>query len=336
MKNFAIIALLMASTFSINAQVISEDDRADFENYIILNAKYHKHIADNHITDVKRVSYSKKHPEGITKSETKYDSHGNAIENIQYNKHGKFVSHFKYQYNDSNQTTSNIAINKKSKACSGVYYSYDKAGNIIENRSWWKDTGKTVYDWIITYDSKNNPTEAKFYYSKGKLDSRTVYEYYDDGSKKKTTTYSGKGKVTAVWNYDCNPIGKVQESKMKDTSKVCMHYETDKNGNPIKVKEEYTEAGGLFKYRLRKISKYDKDNHFIELITTKMDGKETWHSCVDFDAKGNETEWRQYVPNTTNVKKRVVYTYNNSGDITQAVVYSKSSATGSIIKFVYN
>jgi len=337
MKNFAIAALLMASTFSINAQVISEDDRDDFQNSISKSAKYNKHIADNHITDVKRVSYSKKHPEGIIKSETKYDSHGNAIENMQYNKHGKFVSHFKYEYNDSNRETSNSAINKKNKAYAGVYYSYDKSGNITQNRSWWKDTCKTFYNWIIAYDSRNNPTEAKFYYSKGKLDSRTVYEYYEDGSKKKTTTYNGKGKVTALWNYDCNPIGKVQETKMKDTSKICVHYETDKNGNPIKVKEEYTEGGGwLHKYRLRKISKYDKDNHFIELITTKMNGKETWHSVADFDAQGNQTEWRKYVPNTTNMKQRVVYTYNNSGDITQAIVYSKSSPAGSVIKFVYN
>lgn len=335
MKKFAIAALLTALTFSMNAQVISEDDRADFRNIIIENAKYHKHIADNHITDIKQYSYSKKHPEGIMISEQKYNSHGNIIEYINWNKHGRITYHYKYQYNDSNRITSNIDFNKKGKPRWGYFWSYDKSGNITRNCYWYKDTGNTNYC-VITYDSKNNPTSAKFYYSKGRLYSSVVYEYYDDGSKKKTTSYNRKGKVTAVWNYDCNPIGKLQESKMKDTSKVCVHYETDKNGNPIKVKEEYTEGGRLFKYRLREISKYDKDDHLIEYIATKMNGEETIHNCADFDAQGNETEWRQYVPNTTNIKKRVVYNYNNSGDIVQAIVYSKSSPKGAILKYVYN
>jgi hypothetical protein len=142
--------------------------------------------------------------------------------------------------------------------------------------------------------------------------------------------------MISVWNYDCNPVGKLQESRMKDTSKICVHTETDKNGNPIRIKEEYTQGERLFSKRLRKISKFNKDNQLIEQITTTLDGKEQMHVCRDYNAAGNITETRQYIPNTKNLKMKYVFTYDTSGNLTEMVTYRKSDTTGTVMKYVYN
>lgn len=336
MKKFVIVALLAIPIIRVSAQVIYSDDRDDFQNNLKMTAKYHKHLADNHILDTKEYAYSRKHPEGILRLEVKYDSRGNIIENTIYTKHGKIKYHSKWQYNDNNRMLSSVDLSKKGTSRSGAFWDYDKSGNVTRLRSWWKDTAHITYSYTTEYNPQNNPVQTKIYYSKHKLYSTAVYEYYDDGSKKKTTTYNSKEKVTGIWNYDCNPIGQSQESKMKDTNKICVHYETDKNGNQVKVKEEYTEGGKLFKYRLRKISKYDKNNQLIEQITMKMNGKEIWHSSANYNADGNLTEWYQYAANSTTLKKHWVYTYNTSGDIIQATVYSKASPAGAVIKYVYN
>lgn len=335
MKKSVITSLLMVLALSINAQILYNDNRDDFHTWLTRTSKFHKHIAANHITDAKIYSYSHKHPQGLLVYETKYNLHGDEIENIAYNKHGHIKYHYTYQYNDSNWVTSSVEFQKNNKRQSGRTWSYDKWGNITKSINWWKDTGNIIYEDIVQYDSHSNPLKGKIYYARGKLHDSIAYQYYDDGSKKKTTTYNRKGKITGIWNYDCNPIGKSEESNMKDTSKVCVHYETDKNGNPVKIKEEYTEGGGLFKYRLRKISKYDKDNHIIEQTITKLNGKEKSHSSYDFDAQGNITESRQYIPNSTTIKKRFVYAYDNSGNMIQITAY-KSSVQGSVIKYVYN
>lgn len=336
MKNLTIFSLLTVLTLSLNAQVLPEDDRDNFRNNIIQTAKARKRIEANHIKGVKAYSYTNKHPEGIVRYEINYDSHGNVVDNIQHNKRGRLISDYRYQYDDSNRMVSTAVLNKKGKTTWGGFWRYDKSGNMVQNFYWYRDTGTVTYKWTMAYDLKNNPIESKSYSYKGRLDSRSVYEYYNDGSKKKTTTYNRKGKVIAVWNYDCNPIGKLQESKMKDTSKVCVHYETDKNGNPVRVKEDYTQGGWLVKYRLRKITKYDKDNNVIEYITMKMNGKETHHYSADFDAQGNITEARYSIPNTTNLRERLVYTYDNTGNMAQLTVYKNSSKQGAVFKYVYN
>lgn len=336
MKKLVFAALLLMPVLTIYAQVMYNDDREDFQRQLIQNSKFHKHIAANHITDVKEFSYSHKNPQGLLVFEIKYNLHGDIIENTAYNKHGHIEYDYTYQYNDSDRIASCTGFQGNKNHLMGWNYRYDKWGNMTSNLTWWKDSGNITYQYIAQYDSRKNPLRSKTYYAHGKLHDSVAYTYYDDGSKKKTTSYSRKGKVTGVWNYDCNPIGKLQESKMKDTSKICVHYETDKNGNPVKIKEEYTEGGHLFKYRLRKISKYNKDGHLIEQITTKMNGKEKWHSTSDFDEQGNITAFCSYVPNSTSIKKRVVFVYDGSGNMIQSTAYNKSATAGSVTKYVYN
>ncbi len=336
MKNFFISAFFTISLYNAHAQAFYNDDRDDYRNSLNRMAKFRNHLATNHISDVKVFGYSSKHPDGILFYETKYDIHGNAIENFSYNKHGRLFSHTENQYNDSNLATAHTRYGKNGKMLLGNTYTYNKSGEIIQYQSWEKDTANIIFRQAYEYTANNKPLKVVIYHSGGKLYCTTNYDYYDDGSKKKTTTYNRKGKVIAVWNYDCNPIGKLQESKMKDTSKICVHYETDENGNPLKVEEENTQGGVLFKYRLRKISKLDKDNHIIEYITTTMDGREKIHISNHYDPQGNITEHNEYVPNTKDLKMHYVYTYDSSGDMVQVTGYKKASTTGSITKFVYN
>jgi hypothetical protein len=131
-----------------------------------------------------------------------------------YNR-GKVKMHNSFTFDDSNRMTSFASYNGSGKLKRMNKNTYDKSGNIIEQDFYKKNPNAINKKTIKTYDSRNNITETKAFDKKGNLKTHIEYTYYEDGSKKQTTQYSGKGKVIRIWNFDCNPVGKPEAKKLK-------------------------------------------------------------------------------------------------------------------------
>ncbi|MBN2349003.1 MAG: hypothetical protein JXJ22_09210 [Bacteroidales bacterium] len=118
--------LLSGSAFSQSAKEIRKFD--------VYSKKTWNHLSDN---------------KKVLQLYEKFDTLGNTIEIMDYDKDGKFQKHIKYTYNVNNDKIKEVYL--------------DKDGNIVE----------TV---VYTYDEKLR-TSKKVYNSKNTLISKKTYEY---------------------------------------------------------------------------------------------------------------------------------------------------------------
>jgi hypothetical protein len=338
MKNLIILILFLFAALSINAQAYYLDTKSDVMAMENNTAKYRIHISDNHITSIKSFAYKGDDTVGYLSYQSKFDAKGNVVEQEQFKKNGKIKYHAIYKYDDNNRKTEVTWLKRKDKFNYKQVNTYDEAGNVINYSFYMKRPDNIMWHYIYKYDAKNNMIENTGYDYKNRLFDRTIYSYYDDGSKKQTTMYNDKGRVERVWNFDCNPIGKDVADKLKDTTQVCVKYETDKNGNKIKIKEENNVKGHhffVFNRHLRTISKYDRNDNLLDLATYKMNGKEIRHWSNSYDDKNNFKEHIEYKPNTKDIKLRNVCVYDNSGNVIETMVYKKSDKPDVVYKLVY-
>jgi len=336
MKNLIASILFILSAFFASGQAYYNDSREDLLNSMQRNRNYRARMAAKKITSVQTFVYKHNNPDGSLMFESKYDNRGNITDWITY-KHGKVKSRNSNTYDDSNRVTQFAYYKGNSKLKVMSTNIYDKAGNEIEQDYYWKNPKIITSKIIKTYDNQNNITEAKTFDKKGNLAARIEYTYYDDGSKKRTTQYSDKGKVLRVWNFDCNPVGKLQAKNFKDTSKICVHYETDKDGNPIKVKEEYkgSKGAGMYGKTIRSVSKFDKNNNMIDGAAYNLNGKQLSHWSATYNASGKITEYIMYKDGTQQVDSRTTYTYNSDGNVDESLIYKQSTVPVSSRKYVY-
>jgi hypothetical protein len=333
MKKFFAFVLFFMPVFIVSGQVIYTDSREDFLASMLRSKIFRENIAAKNITSERTIGYNRNDTTGHLIYEARYDTRGNNTDWVAY-KHGKVKMHNTASHDDSSRLTGYASYNGKGKLKSMSTNTYDKAGNLIEQDVYWKNTKTTATKIFKTYDNRNNVTETKSLDSKGKLKNHIVYTYYDDGSKKQTIQYSGTGKVKRVWNFDCNPVGISEAKKFKDTSKVCIHFETDKDGNPIKIKEEYTGAGFLGR-TLRNITKYDKDNNMIDASSYNLKGKQLTHWSASYNQSGRIAEYIMYKAGSQKTWFRTTYSYNNDGNMAESVVYKKAQVPFSTMKYVY-
>jgi len=333
MKKIVAATLLAISACQISAQVIYSDSRKDFLVMLQKNKNFRAHIAAENIASLQTFGYKHNSTVGSLIEESRFDKKGNNTEWFMY-KHGKVKKHNTATFDDSNRATSFTHYTGSGKLKEMITATYDKAGNLIE-QDWYKKDPQTINRKTIkTYDSQNNITESKEFDGKGNLKNRVEYTYYDDGSKKQTIQYSGKGKVLQLWNFDCNPVGKLQAERLKDTNKICIHYETDKDGNPIKVNEEYQGGTGLFGKTYRYITKYNKNNNLIDAAWYNLNGKLISHWSESYNADGKMTEYTIYKGGAQEILYKSIYTYDNSGNMTESILYKKSQVN-STMKYVY-
>jgi len=333
MKKIVAVILLTLPVCLASAQVSYNDSREDILANIQWRKKSRAHIRSNNITSMQLFAYKGTNPVGSLTNEWTFDKRGNTTDYFMH-KHGKIKMHNIFTYDDSDRTTSNASYSESGKLNWMSKITYDKAGNVIEEDYYKKDPQAIKTKTIKTYDSRNNITESKEFDGKGKLKDRVEYTYYDDGSKKQTIEYSGKGKVLQLWNFDCNPVGKLQAAKFKDTNKICVRFETDKDGNPIKVKEEYLGGEGLFGKTYRNVTKYDKNNDMLDDAWYKLNGKLISHWSESYNAAGKMTESIIYKGGTQEIFYKNTYTYDNNDNIAESVFYKKSKLNA-IWKYVY-
>ncbi|HTB08044.1 MAG TPA: hypothetical protein VK806_13930 [Bacteroidia bacterium] len=324
MKRLLATLILITPAFLTIGQANYGDSREELLSTMQKSKKGRAHIVSANIKTIQNFAYKRNAKVGILEYEYRYDNRGNCIEWFIYRKNGKVKVHELNTFDDSNRITMSQYYNGSDKMKSAESRVYDRSGNILEHDFYKRDSKVAKSKTISTYDTKNNITESKMYDKKGKLESRIEYSYYDDGSKKQTIEYSGKGKVKQVWNFDCNPVGTAQAHKFKDTSKVCIHFETDKDGNQIKVKEEYSNSRGLFSFTMRTVSRYDKDNNEIDRASYKLNGKQLSHWSTVYNSDGRMTEYADYKPGTDKPYWKITYTYNSDGYVTESDMYWKS------------
>jgi len=338
MKRTLILLLLISPVLFASGQAAYNDSKEDYLASMQRSKQARARLATAGIKSTKKYEYKHNDSIGVLTYSLDYDNHGNIIDWFEYKKNGKIKTHASTSYNDSNWVTKYQYYNRRNKSVWLDAYTYDKWGNITEDDGYLGRTQKLFSKTINTYDSLKNITESKTFNQRGKLITRIEYYYYTDGSKKQTIEYSGKGKVENIWNFDCNPVGNLQAKKLKDTGKICIHYETDKDGKPIKIKEEYTNQDGLFGKRMRRtITKYDKDNNILDLSTCKLNGKQTLHWSAAYNGMEKCTEYNMYERGTQNIWWKYLYTYNSDGNITGMVIFKKNKKTPELTyKLVYN
>ena len=341
MKNLIILTLLLFSVLTINAQAFYLDNKSDVMANEHSNAKFRQHILDNHIITIKYYTYKNGDTVGYLSGLAKYDAKGNVTETEGFKKNGKIVIHQLFKYDDNNRNIEYTGLKSNDKFFYKNTNVYDINGNVIDYRYYYKRPDNMIYHMVYRYDDKKNMIENEGYDKKNRLYERTTYSYYDDGSKKQTILYDDKGKVDRIWNFDCNPVGTAEHDKLKDTTKVCIKYETDKNGNKIKIKEENNVReennirGSLFQRYVRNISKFDVNDNLIDFTSYKKNGKVIKHWSRDYDSKGNAKDYVIYKRNSNEIKVRYVYTYDNSGNMVETVSYKNSDKPDKIWKCIY-
>ena len=338
MKNLLLISFMLSIAFTADAQIFYNETKTDAEHSEREMKVNQKRIRDNHIRQVKIYRYkSDTASQGRLGELSIYDERGRITEFKGYKNSGKMKQHYTYKYDGSDRMLE-IAYHRRNGTLQDEYqYVFDAAGNETEVREYYQPAvfgKKEKLGWrsAARFDDQRNILEMKYFFSEGeqKLFDRYEFTYYPDGSKKQTVEYNKKGKARHKWNYDCNPSG-AETMNLKDTSKICVRYETDKDGNKIRVKEEIVKYGKV----ARIVSKYDKNDNVLDVIQYDSKGRARSSESNTYDVKDNRTGFVLFKRNSNEIKERYVYDYDSSGNMTDIIAYKSSSSPDRIMKFRY-
>jgi len=333
-KHFLTIVFIFIAV-AMQAQVYYSDGNTDEGQQSHKTDSIKNHLVANHITGIKMFKYrsdssESKPARGYLALYYKYDDHGNLVDYKGYSKSGRIKDEWIYRFDDHGRDIERTGLTRNGRIYRQITNDFDKAGNNIETH--WYNRG-TYPSWHLSrkYNDKNQLVEM-IYSTKNdrKLESRFTYSYYDDGSRKQSVEYNRKGKVLHTWNYDCSPVGELAGAK-KDTSKVCIRYETDKNGNRIKVTEEFEKRGNI----VRRVNKYDLHDRLLDVSDYNKKSRIVYRYSYDYNNDGHMKEALYYkLGSGDKIKNRYTYVYDTKGDLVQQVVY-KYTKPDYILKYDY-
>jgi|GEM_PF-2382577 len=340
MKKATLYIILLLASHASYSQVFDNETKSEVDRWSQREKTTRARIRENKIHSLKTYAYKSDTAtgSGFLSSEINYDDNGNMLEYKVFRKSGALKYHYSYSWDADGR---NLEFRQIRSDGSNKYREtniYDASGNKTESRTYgrtWLLNSREKLWWhsIATFDDAQNMLEQKFFMDKAdkKLFDRYVYAYYSDGSKKQTIEYSGKGKVRHTWNYDCDPAGAAEVKNFKDSSKICVRYETDKDGNKIKVTDENVKYGKV----VRIVHRYDKNENLLEEISYDSKQRPRFHSVSAYDDKNNCTGFTVYERNSSKIKNRSEYRYDSSGNIAEVVAYKNSSVPERILKYNY-
>ena len=126
---------------------------------------------------IKSISVTETHGnKTITDSKIFYDSNGNILEEINYDKEGALKSTTKFKYNSSGDIIEETEYDDKNTLKEKRLTKYNNLGEKVEELILDKDN-KQLKKNIITYDSKGFKTERKTYDANNVLVSTKKYNY---------------------------------------------------------------------------------------------------------------------------------------------------------------
>jgi hypothetical protein len=337
MKALAFLLPLLMASFISHAQVFRGDDALDAARSKHNLSRMKKRIVENHISgmQVTRYKYDKA---GMPKPgrlayEDKFDKDGNIIGYKEFKKNGKPKFNNVFTYNEKGLESEYRRLDKNNKIGPRTEYRYDEAGNLTDLRVFRPGPMNMAYHLLAKFDDKNNMLESRYLIKNDtKPGNRYEYTYYPDGSKKRTVEYNKRNKVMHTWNYECNPNGTLANAHLKDTSKICIRYETDKSGNKVTIKEEMLKLGNV----RRVITKYDNNDNMIDVSAYNKRSKRVYEYINTYDGQSRLTAANLYGKRDGRTNKRYEYHYDEKGNITEEVVYNKAPEPSHVFKFSYN
>ncbi len=226
-------------------------------------------------------------------SETVYDADGNKTEYTEYLENTRDYNTYsrtkRYERYENGKLAELTEYNEKGERTKRVLY--DGEGN------------KTEYTEYITLKVKHNGYEGistdiktREVYNNGKLESRTEYEFDENGNRTKISEYDGEGKLTEYTEtkYDGERI--LSESRYDGNGKLIRRteYEYDENGK--KLKSSVYNNGGLESYssyhynesgKLVKVTNCDAYSRIVNYYEIEYTDEIGNGKTYEYDKNGN-------------------------------------------------
>ncbi len=335
MKKYLFTLFLALIWFGAKAQMYFNDGSFNIGSSRIWPDEARKRRLDEHLAGTKVYKFyadsakvKRKH-NGYLSQEVHYDKYGNVAEFINRNKHGKMTSYNSYVFNDKNQYIQYTQLDRKERLSFHMANSFDKNGDCTD--IWFFYRSSSPSHKVQRFDSSHRMVEMIYKYKNDKVSSRFEFSYYDDGSKKQTKEYDRKGKIVHTWNFDCNPVGKLEAKKFKDTTKICVRYEKDKDGNPIKIKEEFIKQGNL----VREVEKYDSRDNLLDEAYYDKQGRISSHITYTYNSNGRMVSYISYRKHSDKIASKYEYTYGTDNEVSEAMIFDRHDKPKYVLKYAY-
>ncbi len=313
MKQLALLLVFTAFIFSASAQYSMFDTHKEYEDQVQKSKMEADKIKENKIKTRKNYLVDNKTGEQHLTVTYEYNTEGYLLSYKYLDKKGNFKWTYDYTYNDKNDLTNEISSHK-GKVFRNYKTEYDNNGNMVLAEVDGKN-GKLLRKKTLTFDGNHNNTGYSGYKGNGKLSYKYAFDYYPDGSRKESRWYDKNGKLKQVFTYECGEVGKTPKEWNKDTSKMCIKYEYDKDGNKVKIVEtDYKgKHGGV------EIFKYDKNNNLVGRESRKPNGKVQFKYTALFNSENNITEYVNYKNDGVTIANKWKYEYDTQGSLVKAV-----------------
>jgi hypothetical protein len=274
MKALYLLPISVFAFLSVKAQYDPEMNREEkqvYQNHLKENTEHWKEQGIK-----SKSTYVLRGKDSVMTAHFEFDREGRTIKSVLYRKNGKEKEHWDFTYDDQGRMTSNHKT-RNGRDLSGAAWTYTGTNPDPVEILWKGKKGKVETQVVREYDSSENLVMAIAHYGKNlkKNGWKHEYEYYENGSTKEARYYNRRGKLKQVYTYDCNEVPKTNKEVLKDTTKKCIKYETDADGNKTKIIEEVDEKGRLKVVRLT----YNKQGWITTAVTTKngkVQQEETW------------------------------------------------------------
>ncbi len=262
---------------------------------------------------------------------TSYNADGsiNCIETEVYDKFDKLIYKNYEFYNEDGTVQSQHNIN------------YNSDENTLTVESYAND--KFSGSFVDVFDEKGNLLNEKYYDIDGTVTFETVYEYYEDGTRKSSRQY---GYDTVFIDYD--EYGHMTYEEYFDSegntttyrdyqntynadSTVSIHVDNYGYLNEYLGSEEITlnEDGLNLEYIV-----YDIDGNIVSREVYTYDDEDVMLTCEVYDGDGNKTNWTEYSEDKDSGTK-IYTTYNYDGSIVERYLYF-TDGKNYLEEFYYN
>lgn len=124
-----------------------------FVNILPVTGQSKKFIREHKIKLIKVLEERpQKSDDKILESLTRFDEHGNIIEEIEYNNEGKLKSHRKYEYDKSGNRIKEIEFDEDGKVISKTVYTFQQG--LRKEKVKYDEKGKIKYRKIYIYETE--------------------------------------------------------------------------------------------------------------------------------------------------------------------------------------
>ena len=234
------------------------------QEYYFFNSKYPQVWVDSSRKNIFKKNNLRTYEEFIIKKGIKRNSSKVILndslqikETFTFNKKGNLKRNCKYEYGIRNKIIHTLKTNKNNQKTYEFTWNNDTINSVEEEVNF--RNGKIKNRNISKYNRKNIMEQVHNRRGGEKIKKRWFYEYYDNGSKKKSTVYNSKGKVRHTWSYDCKPEGELV-AKHKNTTMICKNDLYDENGYRVETIRSFDDKGRMKK----SINKFNIKNIMVE------------------------------------------------------------------------